>query len=101
MIGVQLVLLDFFRVDGPDGALRHLFADAWVYLAHLRALADLQTLVSEVVGRLHCSKARGCPDREGTQGNVSPALFDEGGALLFAVAEKSLGHLGSVHLALL
>lgn len=47
VIGIQLVLLDLFGIDGTDGSLRELFADTGIDLAHLGPLADFVTFILE------------------------------------------------------
>lgn len=53
VIRVQIVLLHLVRVNGTDGSLRKLLADARIDLAHLGALTDFVSFVLERFRGLH------------------------------------------------
>lgn len=57
VIRIQLVLLNLIRINGTNGSLRELLADARVDLAHLGPLANFVAFILEGLRGLYRSKS--------------------------------------------
>ena len=98
VIGVCFVFGNLVGVLGADAALRHLFANAGIQLAHLGSLAHSVACLEEILSGLDSPASGRGPYGEGLERSIGATTIHQRLLLRLSVVQKSLGHLlGILH----
>src|SRR2546421_9908199 len=96
MIGIKLVLLNFFRIFFPNLLLGFLLADSRIQLTHLRSLPHLVSFCCKELRGFYCSALGRSPYDQGLEWIIRCAFLDQLCSLLLTTSKESLTHPLSV-----